>query len=239
MRYPPGWSREGPEHISADEEFYVLDGSLEMDECCYITDSYAFLPAGWTRHRMWSPEGCVLLAFYSAEPILSGGIGDGSAEASLRAVPILDVLHMPWGRTLNDPKLGHLGILRKDLCADLETGERTFLSLILPQSEPPGAHGPRESYPVVEEAFMIAGSLTGPHGTMISGAYFWRPAGIPHGPFGSRWGAVLLVRFVGGRHVNIWSPDEAPFSFHQPYSPVLPAYLAHLSTQPLAPPPGW
>ena len=31
MRYPAGWSREGPEHIVADEEFYVLEGSLTMD----------------------------------------------------------------------------------------------------------------------------------------------------------------------------------------------------------------
>lgn len=239
IRYPPGWSREGPEHILADEEFYVLDGALEMDERCYGADSYAFLPAGWTRHRMQSREGCVLLAFFAAEPVLVGKAGDGSAEASPRAVPFLDVLHMPWDMTLNDAKLRHLGISRKDLRTDPQTGERSFLSLILPQSEPPGSRGPRESHPVVEEAFMIAGSLTGPQGTMYPGAYFWRPPAIPHGPFGSRWGAVLLVRFVGGRHVNIWSPDDGPFSFQQPYTPVLPPDLAHLSALPLAPPPGW
>ena len=47
MRYPAGWSRSGPEHILSDEEFYVLDGSLEMDGHVYPEDSYAFLPAGW------------------------------------------------------------------------------------------------------------------------------------------------------------------------------------------------
>ena len=71
---------------------------------------------------------------------------------------------------------------------------------------------------------------------MHAGAYFWRPPGIPHGPFGTRWGCVALIRFVGGRHVNIWTVDEAPFDFHQPYRPVLPPEYAHLRAIPWVPP---
>lgn len=237
MRYPPGWSRLGPEHIAADEEFYVLDGSLVMDGHVYPADSYAFLPAGWTRSEMHSTQGCVILAFYNREPTLMPLAGDGSAERSPRAVPHLDVTAMSWDLALNDPNLKHLGIGRKNLRTDPETGERTFLSLILPQAIPPGNKGPKEIHPVVEEAYCISGSLTGPHGTMYPGAYFWRPAGIAHGPFGARWGAVSLIRFVGGRHVNVWTDDEAPFSFDAPYSPVLPPELAYLSGMPWVPPP--
>lgn len=239
MRYPPGWSREGPEHILADEEFYVLDGSLEIDGRDYPADSYAYLPAGWTRQAMASPNGCVILAFYDREPALIGHAGDGSAENSLRAIKHIDAAAMPWDLSLNDPNLRHLGIGRKNLRTDPVTGERAFLSLILPQAVPPGNEGPQEIHPVVEEAYVIGGSLTGPHGTMYPGAYFWRPPGIAHGPFGARWGAVSLIRFVGGRHLNIWTDSKAGFSFDAPYAPVLPPQLAHLAATPWEPGPVW
>lgn len=239
MRYPPGWSREGPEHIVADEEFYVLDGALEMDGRRYGRDRYGFLPAGWTRQSMRSPEGCVVLAFYDREPVLVAEAGDGSAEASERAVPLLDVAAMTWDLALNDPNLRHLGIGRKNLRTDPVSGERTFLSLILPQAIPTENKGPQEIHPVVEEAYLIAGSTTGPHGTMYPGGYFWRPPGIAHGPFGARWGSVTLIRFVGGKHVNIWTENEAPFSFEAPYRPVLPPALAHLADCLWTPPPAW
>lgn len=239
MRYAPGWSREGPEHITADEEFFVLDGAIEMDGHHYGQDSYAFLPAGWTRHEMRSVTGCVLLAFYNREPTLVLRAGDGRAELSKRAVQHVDAAMMPWDMTLNDPNLKHLGIGRKNLRTDPETGERTFLSLILPQAEPPGSKGPQEIHPVVEEAFLLGGTLTGPQGTMHPGAYFWRPPGIPHGPFGARWGAVSLIRFVGGHHVNVWTDSDAPFDFKVPYQPVLPQELAHLSELPWQPAPSY
>ncbi|WP_430443737.1 cupin domain-containing protein [Sphingorhabdus contaminans] len=236
MRYAPGWSREGPEHILADEEFFVLEGSLEMDGHHYARDSYAFLPAGWTRHEMHSEDGCVLLAFYDREPKLILEAGDGSSETSKHAVQHINAAAMAWDMTLNDPNLKHLGIGRKNLRTDPDTGERTFLSLILPQAEPPGKKGPQEIHPVVEEAFLLGGSLTGPQGTMYPGAYFWRPAGIAHGPFGARWGAVSLIRFVGGKHVNIWTDSEAPFDFGAAYQPVMPAELAHLADMSWTPP---
>ncbi|MEW4467821.1 cupin domain-containing protein [Parasphingorhabdus sp. JC815] len=236
MRYPAGWSRSGPEHILADEEFYVLDGSLEMDGHVYPADSYAYLPAGWTRHEMSAPNGCVLLAFYNREPVLIGESGDGSAEMANRAIRHLDVAAMEWDMTLNDPNLKHLGISRKNLRTDPDTGERTFLSLILPQASPQGGEGPQEIHPVVEEAYVISGSTTGPQGTMHPGAYFWRPPGIAHGPFGARWGSVSLIRFVGGKHVNHWTDEKASFRYDAPYDPILPDDLREFSKIPWSPP---
>lgn len=237
MRYPPGWSREGPEHLAAAEEFYVLDGSLRMDDREYAQDCYAYLPAGWTRHEMSSPGGCVLLAFYDKEPSLLPGSGQCRDDAA--AIPFLDAAAMPWDMTLNDPNLRHLGISRKNLRTDPATGERSFLSLVLPQSTPPGGEGPQEIHPVVEESYLISGALTGPHGTMYPGAYFWRPPGIAHGPFGARWGAVSMMRFVGGAHVNIWTDTKAPFQADAPYAPVLPPDLQHLATTVWTPPGAW
>lgn len=237
IRYPPGWRREGPEHITASEEFYVLDGGFEINGQAYGSDSYSYLPAGWTRHTMSAQSGAVILTAFDREPDLVAGEGQLSEADRARAVPFLDVLHMPWDMSLNDPKLKHLGISRKDLRKDLVTGERTFLSMVLPHSEPPGAKGPRESHPVVEEAYVIAGSLVGPQGEMHPGAYFWRPAGIAHGPYGTRWGCVSLIRFLGGAHVNEWSTDEAAFSFDAPYDPVLPEALKSIADTPWMPGP--
>jgi hypothetical protein len=234
MRYPRGWRREGPEHITAAEEFYVLDGAFELNGQTYAPDCYAYLPAGWPRHAMSTPEGAVLLCFYDREPDLVGGeaktVGTG-------AVVFFDAAAAPWDMTLNDPNLKHLGISRKNLRTDADTGERTFLSLILPQSAPEGGKGPQEVHPCVEEAYVIAGSLAGPHGVMHPGAYFWRPPGVAHGPFGARWGCVSLIRFVGGRHVNEWTPTDAPFDPDARYNPILPPHLAPFAAAFQPPPP--
>jgi hypothetical protein len=231
IRYPPGWHREGPEHLGVAEEFYVLSGMLEINGKQFGFDHYGYVPAGCTRGSMSAPQGAVVLTFFDAEPTLINGQG---THDDLTHV---DVLHMPWDMSLNDPKLAHLGISRKDLRTDPETGERTFLSMVLPHSEPPGSKGPTETHPTVEEAYIIAGSLTGPHGTMAPGAYFWRPPGIAHGPFGTRWGCVSLIRFLGGRHVNQWSSEDAPFSFDAPYAPILPDELSAFAYAPWQPPP--
>ena len=237
IRYPAGWRRQGPEYLTADEEFYVLDGAIRFDYQVFTPDTYGFFPAGYGHNEIVCERECVVLSCFSAQPDAIAGQFDDQDTVRARAVDYLDVLHMPWDMSLNDPKLKHLGISRKDLRKDPITGERTFLSMILPHSEPPGSKGPQESHPVVEEAYVISGSLVGPQGEMFPGAYFWRPPGIAHGPFGTRWGCVALIRFLGGEHVNVWSQTEAGFSFDAPYDPVLPDTLAHFGQIPWQPGP--
>lgn len=210
----------------------MLEGELRVDDTVFGHDCNGFFLAKHPHGVMAAPRGAVVLTFFDREPDVYAG------DEVARCDPIrIDALHMPWDMTLNDPKLAHLGISRKDLRTDPETGERTFLSMVLPHSEPPGLEGPQESHPVVEEAYLISGSLTGPHGTMALGAYFWRPPGIAHGPFGTRWGCVSLIRFVGGKHVNVWSETKAPFDFNAPYAPVLPDELSAFTCAPWTPPP--
>ncbi len=234
IRYPAGWSKTGAEYITADEEFYVLSGEIEINGTHYGFDTYGFLPSGFPRESMSVRAGAVVLTFFSAEPTIKAGKAEWDASRLVRKI---DALHMPWDMSLNDPKLAHLGISRKDLRKDPVTGERTFLSMILPHSEPPGCEGPQERHPIVEEAYVISGSLTGPQGTMEPGAYFWRPPAIAHGPFGTRWGCVTLIRFVGGEHKNIWSETSAPFDFDAPYDPILPEDLSAFAYAPWTPPP--
>jgi hypothetical protein len=237
-RYPAGWHREGTEYLEASEEFYVLDGEIQVNRQGYGNDCYAYLPRHWPRSAMRSDKGAVVLAFYDREPVLRHGAAPQDV-AQDTVIPFIDATKMPWDMTLNDPNLRHLGISRKNLRTDPLTGERTFLSLVLPHSAPDGDKGPREIHPCVEEAYVLSGALSGPHGVMYPGGYFWRPAGIPHGPFGAHWGSVSLMRFVGGRHQNVWTADQAPFRFDAPYQPILPEELAYLARQAWVPPPAW
>ncbi len=227
IRYPAGWHREAEECLTADEEFYVLEGGLILDDISYGPDTYAFLPAGWPHRDMRVPKGAVVLNFFSRQPDFAPREKISDAHIA-RAIPFIDVLHMPWDVKRDDPKPAHLNRARKNLRTDPFTGERTFLSMVLPHTEPPGTHGTTERHPVVEEAYVISGSLVGPQGEMFPGAYFWRPPRIDHGPFGTRWGCVSLIRFIGGAHENISSQHEAAFDFQAPYAPVLPPEFAHL-----------
>ena len=158
IRYAPGWARQADEYLDTAEEFYVLDGELEVNGLTFKADHYGHIPKYALRHSMSTRGGAVVLTFFDAQPQFHT---EGSFDAPVVAGPLLhrDVLHMPWDMKVNDVKLAHLGISRKDLRVDPITGERSFLSMMLPHSEPPGSHGPRESHPIVEECFVIALSL--------------------------------------------------------------------------------
>ena len=84
----------------------------------------------------------------------------------------------------------------------------------------------------VEEMFLISGDYLSNVGRMREGAYFWRPPGIPHGPYGSRGGSLCLIRFVGGAHVNHWSSSQHSFDYEQAYEPQLPPELAQIALPP-------
>jgi len=238
LRYPPGYRSEGGEVLAADEEFYVIDGGLAIDDRLYNEDCYGFLPAGFCHRTIRSETGAVVLAFLSGNPAPRPADGHAPALKPDRAIPLIDCLAMPWDRHIHDHHLAFLGLGRKNLRQDPETGERTFLFMTAPQTyfRSGTAQGPQETHPVVEEAYVLAGDLAGDRGTMYPGAYFWRPPGIPHGPYGSRMGSLSLIRFVGGRHVNDWTDYEVSLTPHPSWRPDLPAHLKVLESRPFDPP---
>lgn len=216
--------------LAANEEFYVVEGSFYLNGFEYAAGCYAFLPAGHERRDVYSPRGAIVLRMFDAATVPFADDPAAPARAAGRpSVPFLDTYRMTWDRRTLDLRLNHLAPARKILRLDPITQAKTFLFTTAPQSHPTNWRGPLESHPTPEEAFLLAGDLTGPQGTMQAGAYFWRPAGIPHGPFGSRGGSLSLIRFVGGAHVNLWSEDEHPFIYAAPYRPILPEPLRALA----------
>jgi anti-sigma factor ChrR (cupin superfamily) len=61
-RWAPGASLPLHEHLDI-EQTYVLEGSLCDEEGECKAGQYVWRPSG-SRHRAWSPNGCVLLAIF-------------------------------------------------------------------------------------------------------------------------------------------------------------------------------
>lgn len=226
QRLEPDFHFANARPIAAGEEFYVLAGSYYLNGYEYSAGCYGFYPAGHERRECYSPRGAVLLRFFDAGPINAEDDPDtGNRALNRPAIPFVDAYRMVWDRGTLDHRLAHLLPARKVLRIDPVDGQKTFLFMTAPQTHPTNWAGPQESHPTPEEAFLVAGDLTGPQGTMQAGAYFWRPPHIPHGPFGSRAGSLSLIRFVGGAHENIWTDDVESFTYSVPYRPVLPEAL--------------
>lgn len=232
-RMDPGLHFDQGSRIAADEEFYVLSGCYYLNGYEYAAGCYGFYPAGYPRAQAYSSEGAVILRFFDAAPRLMSA-DEPAPEDHAPAVPFIDAHRMLWDRSVLDYRLNHLAAGRKILRIDPLTQQKTFLYMTAPQTHPTNWRGPKEDHPTPEEAFLIAGDLTGEYGTMRPGSYFWRPPGIPHGPYGSRGGSLCLIRFVGGAHVNHWSETQHSFDYEQAYEPQLPPELAALA-QPPAP----
>lgn len=228
IKYPAGWKRTAREHLLADEELFVLDGSVRIAGIDYGPHCYAYLPAGYPRPRASSRKGAVVLTFFSATPIARRGKAEAGLYQENLLVERLDSMEMPWGvmpdGSAIDPELGGRGAL-KSLRQDPRNGDWTFLYGTMPQSHPDGWTGKVETHTVVEEMYLLAGEMAGNVGIMRPGAYFWRPPGILHGPYGSITGSLGFFRTQGGPLVNEWTDYEVPFTYSPAYRPALPKAL--------------
>lgn len=233
-RYPPGW-RRGPHRLSATHEFLVLEGRIALDGVAYGLDDYAWLPAGHASAGAATADGAVVLTFFDAAPALlpsapSPAPGDGPP-----AIERIATHDLPWVSADIDPDVQFLRLAHKVLRDDPATGERTVLLESGAQTHPRGWREAQLRHDCVEEMFLLGGDLIGERGTMYEGAYFWRPPGLWHGPFGSRRGSLSLIRMLGGRHRNEWSDEKRAFTLEPAYAPVLPEALADCAARPWRP----
>lgn len=222
VRYPAGWRREVDEILSEDEEFFVISGSLQVGGQSYQRYSYAHLPAGHFRSGMHSPEGAVVLTFFTGVPEHRAASGHSPDLAEERVIAYLDGLAGQWGAGFH-PKFP-AGAGRKWLRRDPVTGDETWLLGTMPLR-----NGTRpEKHPVVEEMYLLSGELHGHVGVMRPGSYFWRPPEEWHGPFGSLTGNLMLFRTVGGPLSTVYQEEEVEFNWDPPARPILPPDLAAL-----------
>jgi hypothetical protein len=226
--YPPGFALEGEHALAAGEEWFVLDGELELDGLRYGFHDYAFLPAGLPRQRLTSRDGAVVLTMFDAAPQpAAAGTRDADDARLIRRIASFD---LSWktgaeGSVTGKP-LGP-GLAVKHLRRDEATGEQTFLYACLPHHPPPPVMVGRFTHPMIEEIFTLSGEYVfGDAGVMREGGYCWWREGEWHGPAGSRFGYCLFIRVIGGALRNQFATEPAPFSYDAAYRPALPAGLA-------------
>lgn len=222
QRYPRGWSQRKELSLSADEEFFVITGELRVNDVVYGPHTFACLPAGYPREGAASPKGAVVLTLFEAEPgVQDAGSGGFDRE---RLVTFVDGMEGPWGGVTN-PKFPPGGG-RRMLRVDPHTQDETWLLGTMPLRnglEP-------EIHPTVEEMYLLAGEVAGNLGTMRPGAYFWRPEGVPHGPYGTRTGNLYFFRTKGGALSTTYGEAQESFDWDPDYVPALPPELQQYAT---------
>ncbi len=225
IRYPAGFTRKGPEHLRAHEEFFVLEGSLTINGLTYGQHAYAFLPAGHVRKSYASKSGAVLLTTFSATPKVQTGAPERGLFDKALLVEQINTLDMPWDESLVDPKLAR-GTMIKPLRTDPYTGESSFLYATAPHRVPKDGAKPKWTHSMIEEIFAIDGEYVwGDCGVMGPGGYVWWREQQWHGPSGSITGFNLWVRTVGGPMHNIFADKKSPMRWNPPYRPRIPAGL--------------
>jgi hypothetical protein len=135
-----------------------------------------------------------------------------------------------------DPAVQFLRLSHKVLRHVPATGEKTLLLSTGAQTHPRDWREARLAHDCVEEMYLLGGDIIGERGTMYEGAYFWRPPGEWHGPFGSRRGSLSLIRFVDGHHHNRWSEDVHAFVLEPAHAPTLPPELQEIAGTAWEPP---
>lgn len=229
VRYPAGWRLERGGALSADEEFLVLHGELSLGGQRYREKSYAHLPAGYARGAMSAPGGAVVLTFFSSRPLLSAPAVFDPA----RLVENVDSFSVPYTARFHPEFPAGAG--RKTLYEDPITHDQSWILGTLPMRWAERA----EVHPVVEEMYLLSGESHGNRGVMRPGAYFWRPPGIEHGPYGTLTGNLYFFRTKGGPLSTDYVAAAQPFRWWPPYDPVLPEGLAQARGESAPAPPCW
>ena len=128
---------------------------------------------------------------------------DHAARSSL-ASRFVNVDALPWEKTR------HPGVETKALYADPATGALTVLTKIAP-----GAKLPDHEHVLVEQTYVLEGTLHCGEGVCRAGDFVWRPAGSRHEAWGGPEGCVALAMFQtpnrfyepGGRVVDFLGND--------------------------------
>ena len=105
----------------------------------------------------------------------------------------VDVENLPWEKTKFE------GIEQKVLLSDRKTGLFTALMKLAP-----GARLPDHEHVLIEQTYVIEGTLHCPEGVCRPGEFVWRPAGSRHHAWAGPEGGLFLAMF------------QAPNKFFQP-----------------------
>lgn len=116
----------------------------------------------------------------------------------------VEVARLPWEPTR------FAGIQTKTLLLDRATGLCTVLLRMAP-----GARLPDHEHVLIEQTYVLEGSLVCGEGECKAGEFVWRPAGSRHEAWGGPQGGVMLAMFqapnrfyeADGRELDVLGQD--------------------------------
>lgn len=225
LRYPRGWKMDGPWHIAADVEFYLLDGKFELNGQLYTLDCYGFFPAGWVCDSASTETGADIMIFFEGHPDLIMNRPDEGQFDLTQATPYINTFDMPWTKDGLDPDYEWFTMRNKFLRVNPKTNACTLIVEQGAQHLPKDNMGCTEAHPTVEEIFILSGEVRCPYGVLSAGMYLYRPPDIRHGPYFSRYSNVMLLRLSGKLDNNFSEPNTECSLYIDP-KPRLPDELA-------------
>lgn len=227
LRYPAGFEIAAAHYLDNDEEFFVLEGEVHLGETVYGPRAYAYLPDGYPRGPMRTPNGAAVLTFFEGPH--QNVFGGEKTFDRRKLIAHIAVDRQSWGDRV-DPNVVGAGLQKLMLRLDERTGEQTWLLTMA--AAPEETVAPLETHPHVEELFLLDGEISMPQGVLKQGAYFWRPGGIQHGPVGTRPGCACFFRCKEGPFSTDWTSHTESILWDAPYRPTLPEALAEYADAP-------
>lgn len=226
VKWPKGWKSQVG-HFTEDVEIFVLDGDIDIGGFKLHKYSYTFIPAGIAVGSWEAKTECSALFMpcgyteYKTSKYVNTYQGPGGStlhEDNLshprwgEYIPCIDTPSMNWESTTFLPA----GSARKSLRGTID-GAATWILGVTPQWIEGNFLA---SHPTSEETYLLEGSIGGHwcmaddpwnrrFDVMEKDGYYWRPAHIPHGPFYSDTGCLMLFRTEAPLtcHWQIHDPD--------------------------------
>ncbi|MDC0073420.1 DUF4437 domain-containing protein [Alphaproteobacteria bacterium] len=206
-----------------DEEFFVLNGSIEIEDTRYYKGCYAFFPSGYLNDNLIkSDDGAEILTFITYKGEKSFNYDES------RLIKYISLYKDGWDENydgINSPEIASSGSRKKLLRTDLKTGDQSWIMGVIPSYQ----ESKVESHPVVQECFIINGEIDGNRGKLIEGSYFWRPKDILHGPYGSKTGCTIFSRSIGGKLIVDYYDCIKPFNYNSIHRVDVPNNLINFS----------
>jgi anti-sigma factor ChrR (cupin superfamily) len=127
-----------------------------------------------------------------------GAIKPKTIKSEDLASRFVSVAALSWHKTR------HAGVETKTLVADPETGLLTVLTKMAP-----GARLPDHEHVLIEQTYVLEGTLYCDEGACKAGDFVWRPAGSRHEAWAGPEGCLAIAMF------------QMPNRFHEPDGRVL------------------
>ena len=214
LEIPANWEWATSGYCEANQEYFVLDGELQMGEQLLESGGFCFYPAGVLQPTWRARTTCRLFAIFNAGPKYVAATKSTPSADVNATVPFVDSWAMDWfdPTSASAPSVAFRpGIFVKVLRHDPATGSSTHLAGLMPGWFAEGI----EVHPIREESLIISGDVNiatvggQPGYTCTVGSFYSRPAGVPHGPLASKNGNVGIVHTEGLLGIDYQSDTQA------------------------------